>query len=215
LSEAEYLSATNPTVAPVTPVRYAKATGTDMALSLLLPPVGLIIGVMALGRREARRGVTAIVLSLASAVAIWSALGALGIKDEYLTHYELASAARHVNGTTPVSVSRSVRLDGAESGPGLSFTYFFTLMDARDTAPGQTALDAGFVERMHSSVCASGQYKDWLARGITVHYVYRSNRTDDVGSMDFTAANCPVPHPSEVPPNSETGSRSALPYLAG
>ena len=85
MSEAESPSATNPTVAPAKPVRYAKATGADMVLSLLLPPVGLIIGAMALGRREARRGVTAIVLSLASAVAIWSALGALGIKDEYAT----------------------------------------------------------------------------------------------------------------------------------
>lgn len=162
-----------------------------MVISLLLPPVGLVFGFVALARRESRRAITTIVLSVISAVAMWATLNSLGVKDHYARHASLVFSAAYVNNSTPIAVTRNISLDGAEYGPGLLFTYLYTLLDTSDTAANQTSLDLNFVQRMRRGVCTSGQHAAWLKDGVTVRYQYRDGAGQNVGSMDINTANCP------------------------
>jgi hypothetical protein len=194
LPDADSLNAANPSVPPPTPpqpTRHAQATRSDIVISLLLPPVGLVFGLVALARKESRRAVTAIVLSVISAVAMWATLYAMGIKDHYGRHVSLAISAAFVNNSTPIAVTRTISLDGAEYGPGLMFTYVYTLLDTSDTAANQTSLDLNFVQRMRRDVCTSGQHAAWLRDGVTVRYQYRDGAGQKVGSMDINTATCP------------------------
>jgi hypothetical protein len=208
LPDAESLNAAAPSVQPV---HHTKATRSDIVVSLLLPPVGLVFGIVALARQQSRRALTAIVLSVASAVVMWATLHAMGIKDHYARHAALAVSAAYVNSSTPITVTRTISLDGAEYGPGLMFTYLYTLLDTSDTAANQTSLALTFVERMRRGVCTSGQHAAWLSDGVTVRYQYRDGAGQNVGSMDINTASCPdAPGASApaAPVGNNTGQKS-------
>lgn len=207
MPQAESPNATTPSVQPPRPVRHARATRSDIVISLLLPPVGLVFGLVALARRESRRAVSAIVLSVVSAVAIWGTLYSVGIRDHYGRHVSLAISAAFVNNSTPIAVTRTISLDGADYGPGLMFTYLYTMLDTSDTASNQTSLDLNFVQRMRRDVCTSGQHAAWLKDGVTVRYQYRDGAGQNVGSMDINTATCP--DAPAAPAGSNTGDKTS------
>ncbi len=174
-----------------------KATTGDIILSLIIPGWGFLIGIIALIKREFKRGFTMILLS-GFMIAVIIVLKFTDILNQPVTtansstsiEAELVAAANEVNRNTPSMIDPETRLDGAVAGPGLTFTYRYTLVtiEFSQIAPGvfEEKL-APFVEK---SGCKSDQLKEFFNNNITVKYEYRDSKGIPVGTVELNKIRC-------------------------
>jgi len=132
-------------------------------------------------------------------IALTAALGIVGAQQKSVTpppvespEQQLQEAATSVNRKTPVMVDNETRLDRAEAGPGLLFTYHYTLMNIRKAAVDPGRLDevvrGTMRETLRSKVCTS--LKSMLDLNATIRYHYLDEDGADLVTLAFSQADC-------------------------
>ena len=105
----------------------------------------------------------------------------------------LSAAVDEVNKTTPKMVDRETQLDRASAGPGLTFTYHYTLLntDASRFDAGRLATALESMDRLlRKQVCGSESLKPMLEHGVTVKYSYVDKAGAPIGTFGYTQASC-------------------------
>jgi hypothetical protein len=106
---------------------------------------------------------------------------------------QLLAAANEVNRTAPMMIDADTRLDSATAGPGLSFTYLYSLPQIASTEVAQGAFDAVITPNVKKSGCGSADLKAFFDNGITVHFVYRGHDGGKIGTVSLNSGVCVTP----------------------
>jgi len=180
-------------------MKLEKATTGDIILSCVIPGWGLLIGIIALIKRETRRAVTMIAIS-SILITVIVVLKLLEPRESLepprasnSMESQLLSAANEVTRTSPKMIDAETRLDGAVAGPGLVFTYLFTLpnVKASDVQPG--TFDSLLAPDIKKSGCSTLQLKPFFENGVLVKYEYRGSDGQRIGAVALDRISCAKP----------------------
>ena len=157
--------------------------------------------VYALSDAQLRTWVTAGVYVLAA-----TALFALGLRTQHNTsryaasrppapalQRELSEAANAVNASSPRMIDNITRLDGARAGPGLLFTYEYTLTGIRVSLLSPTTLQSlrwRLSANVRQAACAGTALKPMLRLGTTVRFDYRDRDGGQLALVSVSSADC-------------------------
>ena len=106
---------------------------------------------------------------------------------------DLRDLAVAVNKGTPSMLDKSTRLDRAEAGPGLNFTYHYTMVDVRmaDLEPASVTEWKESVERtLLGRVCEAEEFAEILRRAVTIHFHYVDQSAANVATFSYNNARC-------------------------
>lgn len=104
---------------------------------------------------------------------------------------ELAAVA---NQSTPVMIDKSTRYDRAEAGPGLNFTYHYTIVDVLKTNLGPQQINeffhGEFGDNLRNTVCTGEDLAEMLRNNVTVHFHYVDQVGEDLATLSYNSATC-------------------------
>ncbi|HET8938484.1 MAG TPA: hypothetical protein VFN67_33800 [Polyangiales bacterium] len=125
-----------------------------------------------------------------------------GEPTEPTIEQELQAVAMQVNKDLPKMIDSETRFDRATVGPGLSFTYQFTLLKAAEMTPSQVgAVRSHLSQSLRTTVCDGTDLTPMLQANVTINYLYVDNQGARVMSFPFDAKRCAA---SAAPAVSET-----------
>lgn len=123
--------------------------------------------------------------------AVLGAVPASGVHaQETPTADQLQAVARQLSERTPMMVDGETELTsvGAESG---AIIYYFRLVNVEASAVPADKLEAAAWTAVTDKVCTNPQTRrNFLERGITMHYSYNDTHGQFLLSFDVTAADC-------------------------
>lgn len=105
---------------------------------------------------------------------------------------QLAGVMQKINATLPQMVDEQTRLDTTASGPGASFTYFYTLVNYASTQGNRQKIQEAIASLIKQRACASAK-KNLLRSGVTMHYVYRTNDSMELTRFSIAPEDCVSP----------------------
>jgi hypothetical protein len=106
---------------------------------------------------------------------------------------QLRDAADLVNQRTPRMIDGQTRLDQAEVGAGLVFTYRYTLLNQRSAGLPPENVERfrrQVQQRLHVSICEKHAMDALLRLASAVKYVYRDRDGAEVATVVVTSADC-------------------------
>lgn len=102
----------------------------------------------------------------------------------------LLVVANEVTRTAPKMIDADTRLDGAVAGPGLSFTYLFSLPNVASTDVAPSAFN-DTMPLVRKSACGSRDIKElFFDNSVTVNYLYRGSDGKEIGTVTVTREVC-------------------------
>lgn len=157
----------------------------------------------ALSAGEARTWVAAGMYVIGMAALLALDLGAQHRRSQYVPApasapspnlvQELSQAANRVNAVSPRMIDAITRLDGARAGPGLVFTYDYTLTNIRLRALSPATLQT-LRERLSAHVrqaaCAGTPLKPMFRVGAVVRFYYRDADGRELALVSVSNADC-------------------------
>ena len=180
-------------------MKLEKATKGDIILSLIIPSWGLLVGLIALIKRESRRGLTMISLSvlMIAVVSVVRLVVKLNEKPADLANVSspsieavLLSTANEVTRSAPQMIDAETRLDGAVAGPGLTFTYLYTLPNLESSQVQPGVFDASFTPKVKKAACASNYFSSFFDLNVTVKLEYRGKSGSRIGAIILDRKTC-------------------------
>jgi Zn-dependent protease with chaperone function/Tfp pilus assembly major pilin PilA len=103
---------------------------------------------------------------------------------------EILAAANEVTRNGPKMVDADTRLDGAVAGPGLRFTFLYTLPNIESTQVAPGVFDTTFAPTVKNSACASSQLKPFFDNNVSVIYDYRGKDGSRIGVVEVNRIKC-------------------------
>ena len=103
---------------------------------------------------------------------------------------ELSAAANEVTRSAPKMLDADTRLDGAVAGPGLKFTFLYTLPNIESTKVAPGIFDAKIAPNVTNSACKSGPLKHFFDNNVSVFYSFRGKDGLQVGSVEVDRIKC-------------------------
>lgn len=110
--------------------------------------------------------------------------------DEAAIETQLRASADAVTRSAPQWPDPETRLDGAYAGPGLRFTYQYTLPKLRADQVDPGAVAARLAPGIRETACKSSEFKPFLDHDVTVTFEYRGGDGRDIGAVEVTRASC-------------------------
>lgn len=103
---------------------------------------------------------------------------------------KLIGIANEVTRSAPKMLDTDTRLDGAVAGPGLKFTYLYTLpnIESAQVAPG--VFNTKLARTIENSACGSSQLKPFFDSNVSVIYDYRGKDGSRIGSVEVNRIKC-------------------------
>lgn len=176
-------------------MKLQSATVGDIALSIVLPIAGLIAGLVALIKREFKRGITMLALSggmlaiLAVPLVLVSMEGTAAFRKPFV-EFGLVVSAEQVNLTSPRMIDRVTRLDGATAGPGLALTYRYTLMNFDARRIGADVFATRLKGLLTQKVCASRVLGRLLQKNVVLQFSYRQKNGKPIADVVVDRQAC-------------------------
>jgi len=98
--------------------------------------------------------------------------------------------ADKLNKRGPVMVSKHLRLDKTDAGPGARITYFYSFTNhaASDFTPNK--LNTNLQEKIDKSVCSNMKIKPSLELGATYVFAYSGNDGVEITRITVNKDNC-------------------------
>jgi Zn-dependent protease with chaperone function len=103
---------------------------------------------------------------------------------------EMSSAANEVTRSAPKMVDAETRLDGAVAGPGLKFTFLYTLPNIESTKVAPGVFDARVAPNVTSSACKSEPLKHLFENNVSVYYDFRGKDGIRIGVVEVDRFKC-------------------------
>jgi len=202
---------------------------TTLIVALLIPFWGLALGLLALKQRDTRRALGFLVPSGVMLLFILAVnLADLQHNPALITsdaaeasapastpanpvQQELLAAANNVTSNAPRMIDADTRLDGAFVGPGLTFTYLYTL--PKVVSPLQPGyFSSKLVPNIKKAGCASRQLQAFFEHEVVVVYKYRANDGTELGSVAMSKKLCPrKPLPPKAPASAPAAQAASAP----
>jgi hypothetical protein len=174
-----------------------KATTGDIVLSLILPGWGLLVGLIALVKGEARRAFTMMALSavLISVYVVYrlnsnSEAPVQASAPQPSLETQLTALANQVSLSAPKNVDDDTRLDGAVAGPGAKLSYRFTLLKYKAADIDPAAFDTKVAPGIRDENCKLADVRNLIARGVLVSLEYRGIDGALVSTVPLDSASC-------------------------
>ncbi len=104
----------------------------------------------------------------------------------------LLKAVDQVNKKLPMTVDRDTRWDSTEAGPGLRFTYNYTIVTVLAAEVDAVGFYQEISSRLRSSVCGSPDMQVFFKHGVTVSYSYRGNDGLHISKVDIAPRDCGI-----------------------
>ncbi len=108
----------------------------------------------------------------------------------------LQVAVESLNKQTPMMVDNDTRLDSAHSGPGMRFTYNYTLVNYSIAEIDGEEFHHNLAPNIRKAVCEKPEMAVFFRNGITVVYAYRDKNGADITEIVVPPSDC-----DEAPPN--------------
>lgn len=102
----------------------------------------------------------------------------------------LKAAAEELNKQTPMMVDDDTRLDAAENGPGLRFTYIYTLVNYSVSEINVEEFHNNLAPNIRKAVCEKPEMAVFYRNDVTVVYVYRDKNGMDVMEIAVPPTEC-------------------------
>lgn len=102
----------------------------------------------------------------------------------------MKTAAEELNKQTPMMVDNDTRLDAAEDGPGLRFTYLYTLVNYSVSEIDVEEFRNNLAPNIRKAVCENPELAVFYRNDVTVVYVYRDKNGMDVTEIEVPPTDC-------------------------
>jgi uncharacterized RDD family membrane protein YckC len=138
---------------------------------------------------------TAFGLAFSGLLVAMSALSSRGLEQpaqRSSIEAELLSAAKDVARTAPKMIDADTRLDGATAGPGLTFTYLYSLPNIESSQVQPGAFDTHLAPKVKEAACASNKLKPFFDNHVEVQYEYRGKDGSRIGTIVLDRETCGV-----------------------
>jgi hypothetical protein len=104
--------------------------------------------------------------------------------------FSLEQVAREVNKRLPMTIDAETRLDTSVAGPGLQYTYIYTLVNYPATSIDGHVLQESFGPSVKRSACANKDMAVFFRNNVTVSYDYRGNDGRPIATIKVLPADC-------------------------
>ncbi len=102
----------------------------------------------------------------------------------------LKAAAEAINKQTPMMIDDDTRLDAAQDGPGLRFTYLYTLVNYSLSEINVEEFRNNLAPNIRKAVCENPELAVFYRNDVTVVYVYRDKNSMDVMEIEVPPTDC-------------------------
>lgn len=102
----------------------------------------------------------------------------------------IASSAETVNKQLPVMVDSNTRMDRVVPGPGLLFTYQYTITNLRYSAAAARYIQGEFADELRPKICANEKLHVFFKQGVNISYSYSGTDGVPIGAFLVTAKQC-------------------------
>lgn len=116
----------------------------------------------------------------------------LGFTNDRITEQWLMDTADGLKKrlSLPMMIDNETRLDFAKGGPGLKFTYFYTLINYTSTAADVAWIRQKLVPIARNTACSNKELKRWLKNNVVIAYYYRGNDGIFITEIKVSQSDC-------------------------
>jgi hypothetical protein len=179
-------------------MKLEKATTGDIVLSIVIPGWGVLVGLIALAKREFKRGLTMLAISsvIIALYVTWQlsrspeSAPPAAVATSSSIDDQLLAAANEITRGSPNMVDADTRIDGAVAGPGRTFTYLYSMPKIASTQIEPGTFEEKVVPAVRAAGCGSIDLKPFFDSGVSVHYKYRGSDGGTIGEVVLNSQIC-------------------------
>lgn len=112
------------------------------------------------------------------------------IVDPKTTEITLQKMTDQLNAKMPMRVDQDTRLDNLHAGPGVRFTYNYTILTATIKDIDRTYFVNHLETKLKAGVCSSPDMQVFFKNNVTVGYSYRASDGVFVAKIEITPKDC-------------------------